>query len=221
MAKNPRLIDLSGQRFGLWTVHSQAGNTVRGGALWACICDCGTSRTVLGQDLRKGKSTSCGCANVNRLGDARRIHGDTGSRLYETWKNMHRRCRATSGKSHKDYASRGIAVCAKWNAFEKFKTWAMSAGYADHLTIERIDVNGNYEPSNCTWIPHGDQSINRRFVQKAPDGELWWHKARRNGVTNAAFRQRMAAGWPPEQAAAWPMRQRRIPRERGLDGKFV
>ena len=134
---------------------------------------------------------------------------------------MHARCRAKSGKSHKSYGSRGIIVCTEWSDFAAFRSWAKASGYADNLTIEREDVNGNYEPSNCTWIPAALQSVNRRFVQRAPDGELWWHKARAAGITNAAFRCRMLAGWPPEQAATWPMGKDRMTRPRDEAGRFA
>jgi hypothetical protein len=221
MAKNPRLIDLSGRRFGLWTVGPQAGNTAGGGALWACQCDCGVERRVLGADLRNGKSTGCGCTSVGRLGDSCRKHSATGSRLHRIWVNMRKRCRNPNTPKFENYGGRGITICSEWNEFVVFEAWALANGYEPHLSIERKDVNGNYTPENCTWADAATQSANRRFVSRAPDGELWWHKARANGITWAAYQWRLSDGWPHELAVTWPMNKRRVARQRDDSGRFA
>lgn len=217
---NPRLVDLSGRKFGQWTVGNQAGNDPRGGALWACRCSCGVERAVSGADLRAGKSRGCGCSGAGRLGDLARTHGGTGSRLYQIWVNMLGRCEDEKRASFRNYGGRGIAVCQEWRSFSRFRDWAVDSGYLDKLTIERIDVNGNYEPKNCTWIPAELQSRNRRMVQRAADGELWLHKALAAGISRSAFAQRTASGWPLHEAASWPMRRRRNPHARDANGQF-
>ncbi len=222
MSKNPRLIDITGHRFGRWLVITQNGNNKGGGALWMCRCDCGVTRSVLGADLRKGKSTNCGCLTVSRLGDLKRTHGGSRTRLYTTWKNMKARCYNPAGDSFEDYGARGIVVCDMWkDDFRTFREWALASGYRDDLTIERKDVNGNYEPDNCTWIEYGAQSFNRNYTMKDSDGQLWLHKARANGISNAAFRQRIAAGWSFEESSTWPQGKRRVRRERDDLGRFV
>ena len=207
MAKNARLIDMTGQRHGKWTVIEQAGNTAGGGALWLSRCDCGTERAVIGADLRQGKSVSCGCeGSRTRIGSRARTHGASGTRLHHTWKNMRRRC---ADQEDPDYGGRGITVCEAWGSFETFRAWASTSGYQPHLTIERLDVNGGYEPQNCIWADAQAQSENRRFVAKAPNGRLWLHIARDNGISDAAYRSRLDDGWDYHEAATWPMGKRR------------
>lgn len=219
--KNPRLIDLTGKRFGGWIVIEQAGNNARGGALWRCRCDCGTVRAVNGADLRNEKSVSCGCLGSRAMiGKIRRSHGESGTPLYQVWKNMRARCRNPSTEGFKNYGGRGIAICAEWDEFAVFAEWAKSSGYRDDLSIERINVNGNYCPENCTWADAATQNANRRFNRRAPDGELWWHKARANGVTWAAYSWRRARGWPMEKVISWPLGKRH-PRPRNDSGQFT
>lgn len=219
--RNPRLIDLTGQSFGLWSVIEKAGNSPRGAALWSCRCECGNLSRVSGTDLRKGKSVSCGCKNTAALASSRRTHGASGTRLHSIWKNMRKRCLNPRTPGFELYGGRGIAVTNEWDDFSTFKDWAHSVGYRDDLSIERIDVDGNYEPANCMWANAEVQSANRRFVRKAPDGELWWHKARRNGITWAAFTWRVSDGWDMRLADTWPLGKRRTKRSRNHLGQFI
>lgn len=91
------------------------------------------------------------------------LHGDTGTRLHSIWKSMRYRCNTPKWKPYQWYGARGIRVCEEWDtSYTAFKAWALVNGYADGLELDRIDVNGNYEPSNCKWITHHEQTLNRR-----------------------------------------------------------
>lgn len=211
---------MSGKRVGKWTVGAQAGNAKGGGAFWMCRCDCGNEVAVMAGDLRFGKSTSCGCDRADRTRAMKTTHGGSGSRLHHTWKNMRARCLRPGSSSYARYGGRGIGICPEWGRYETFRDWALSAGYADDLSIDRIDNEKGYEPSNCRWATAQMQSENRRFVSRAPDGDLWWHKARGNGITWAAYMYRLRAGWPVEDATSLPMGTRRRPRQRDSKGHF-
>lgn len=206
MARNKTLKDMTGQFFGKWRVIEQYGNTRHGCARWLCVCACGEQRPVLGQDLRAGKSKSCGCdGSRSHIGNRAKKHGATGTRLHRIWVNMRKRCRDINDKR---YGGRGIRICPEWDKFTTFQSWALETGYSDSLSIERIDVNGNYTPDNCCWATPQQQSENRRFVAKNKDGKLWWHVAKENGITQGAYRSRLHEGWPIELAATAPMHSR-------------
>lgn len=150
-----QIIDMSGQKYGRWTVLRFDG-VIKSDAHWICQCECGTIRSVNGYDLRAGRSVSCGCylSEIMRNSKPGIKHGlkKTNPRLYRIWQCMLNRCRRKKDVCYKAYGGRGISVCEEWNDFSAFYKWAMANGYTDELSIDRIDVDGNYEPSNCQWI---------------------------------------------------------------------
>ena len=138
---------------------------------YPCRCSCGTEITVRGESLRSGNTTSCGCVHREQLAQRNRTHGLSATRIYRDYLRMISRCHNPKDPHYKDYGARGIIVCDAWRqSFVTFYQWAMAAGYADDLTTERVNVNGNYEPANCTWIPKGDQAKNRRCCRRVTIG---------------------------------------------------
>ena len=129
--------------------------------LWECRCDCGNTTIVYPQQMITGRQRACRCGKSVTFHEMHYKHGGAGTRLYEIWCSMKKRCNNPHAESYKHYGGRGISVCAEWEQFEPFSNWAQSHGYADTLTLERKDVNGNYCPENCTWIPLKRQARNR------------------------------------------------------------
>ena len=173
----PRKKDLTGMKFGRLTVIKQDGKYKNGARLWLCKCDCGNEKHVAGTHLLSGKIRSCGCflseTTVKRNKVEKVRHGKRNTRIYHTWRSVKDRCLNPNIKAYPRYGGRGIMICEEWkNDFQAFYDWSMANGYADDLTLDREDVNGNYEPDNCRWVSMKKQANNRRSnVQLTYNGE--------------------------------------------------
>ena len=161
-----RRTDITGEKFGKLTVIQRNGYTTdkdgKRTSLWLCKCECGNKITVPQHNLVTGGRKSCGCLR-NKLHDTYTTHNLSRSRIYHTYNNMLTRCYAKKDKHYDSYGGRGIKVCDEWKSdFMSFYKWAIKNGYNDSLTIDRIDVNGNYEPNNCRWVNAEIQNRNKR-----------------------------------------------------------
>ena len=167
-----RKAELKGKKFGRLYVLESAGSDSRGNQLWSCECECGNIITAKGYNLTGGVTHSCGCFKKEQLKKSITKHGHYYTRLRNVWNTMLQRCSNENTKAYKWYGARGIKVCAEWkNSFPAFREWALANGYDEtakrgDCTIDRINVDGDYEPSNCRWTTMAEQQRNRRNNRK-------------------------------------------------------
>lgn len=145
--------DLTGLRFGKLTAIKLSGRDSKGRLMWLCRCDCGNEKAIRATSLAQGLTKSCGCI----------YHMQSKTRLYGIWCHMIQRCEDQHSNNYRLYGERGISVCEEWrHDFMAFRAWSLENGYSEVLTIDRINTDGNYEPSNCRWATVSQQNSNRR-----------------------------------------------------------
>ena len=188
-----KMVDITGKAFGDLTVLERYGKSDDGKTKWLCQCACGNYTVVLGQRLRNGTTKSCGCRRVS----ANQTHGMYKTRMYRIWQAMRARCYNPKRKGYKHYGGRGIKVCDKWESFEGFFE-DMHEGYTDGLSIDRIDVNGNYCKENCRWATQRTQSNNQRknvIVEIKGESHTVSEWAVISSIPRATIQKRMRIGW--------------------------
>lgn len=153
-------IDFTGKRFGRWLATGRAANAGKHTQWWV-TCDCGKIGIVSQTNLRSGASQSCGCLREETTCAKNYRHGMSGSRLFRIHSNTIQRCTNQKNPAYRYYGGKGVSVCNEWVGFAKFRQWSEASGYAENLTIDRINGAGNYEPSNCRWVTQRDQVRNR------------------------------------------------------------
>lgn len=157
-----KLKDLTGKKFGRLKVLKRYGSNKKGQAMWMCECECGNINIVNGSNLRTGHVMSCGCLNKELAKERFIKHNLRHTKIYNVWRDMKYRCENKNNPQYKDYGGRGISVCDEWNDFNKFYNWAIENGYDEKLSIDRINNNEGYNPSNCRWANAKIQSNNKR-----------------------------------------------------------
>lgn len=158
----PKFVDLTGNRYGKLVALERAKNRGKH-TMWKCKCDCGNYTITGANELKQGTTKSCGCLKFESRNST---HGLTKTRLYSIWSKMKDRCLNKNNPAYKWYGGRGITICQEWlDDFMDFYKWAIENGYKEGLSIDRIDVNGNYEPCNCRWITLEEQALNTRTTK--------------------------------------------------------
>lgn len=205
-----RLIDLSGKKFGRWTVMCRVLNSQSKGYKWVCLCHCGIVKAVDGCSLRRGQSTSCGCSRAKQkvARASNRNHGLSHLKEYRVWCGMKARCYNKSNPRYKDWGGKGIGVCDRWrNSFVNFYA-DMGDRPSDKHSIDRIDGMSGYSPENCRWATPKEQSENRPFFNHIIefDGRsqcmaAWAHEF---GLHRGLLKDRLRNGWAIEEALMTP-----------------
>jgi hypothetical protein len=211
-----RRIDIEGQRFGRLVV-KRFHSTINGVTRWECECDCGNSSIVYSNNLRRGITKSCGCIHKEKSKETATKHGLSETSIYRAHYAIKQRCLDENNYCFKNYGGRGITICEEWldddNGLINFYNWALSNGYSEGLTIDRIDNNGNYEPSNCRWATMKQQQNNKRnnhIIDFNGEHKTITEWARELGMNKRTLRTRICeCGWDAEKALNTKIRIRR------------
>lgn len=162
MGKQAVLIDLTGKQFGYWEVLKRTSNGKYNQSMWLCRCKCGNEKIVSGNDLRRGKTISCGCYRKDLISNRFSTHKQSKTRLYRIWCAIKKRCFNTNAYYYNRYGGRGITMCEEWkDNFVSFYNWSIINGYKENLSIDRTDNDGDYIPNNCRWVEPKIQQRNK------------------------------------------------------------
>lgn len=201
---------MSGRRFGRLLVLSRAESDRRGNAAWLCRCDCGKEKRILAQSLRKGATVSCGCYCIEVVSGRGRKLSAGERRSYMTWQAMTQRCSNPKSPKWHRYGERGIAICERWRKFDNFL--ADMGERPKGMTLDRINNDGDYEPSNCRWatpMTQGNNRGNNRIVKVGDETMTISEASRRLGGGRSSVRYRLSNGWSEQDAVSIPLNSRK------------
>ena len=208
----PPFKDLTGQKFGMLTVICRANDHIQPSGrkivMWLCECSCNENKQVEvnASNLVNGKVISCGCVGRRKSSERLKTHGKCGSRIHTTYTNMKQRCCNPKCREYPQYGGRGVVICDEWlgeDGFMNFYNWAIANGYEDSLSIDRIDVDGNYEPSNCRWANFLTQANNKQNTLKYDIGkgpQALSDLCRDYSLSKSMVWKRLKRGWTIEEA---------------------
>lgn len=209
MSKNE---DLTGKTFGRLTVIQRDKDYIQPSGqhkvMWLCECICGNKISVQAYFLKKGYTKSCGCLRKENSKKIHIKHGLYYTKIRGIWGNIKQRCYNKNSSSYKYYGERNIKICDEWlnneNGFINFYNWAMHNGYKEGLTIDRINVNGNYEPSNCRWSNNITQANNKRnniYIEYKNETKTLAEWCKELNMNYNTVRTRIyELGWTPQKA---------------------
>jgi hypothetical protein len=200
-----KFIDLTGNKYNRLTVSKRDENNKNNEAMWRCKCECGNTRIVSSRNLKSGRVKSCGCLKeeASHKTNYKTLRYDN-IRMYNIWRNVKNRCLNSNDFQYLNYGGRGIKVCDEWiKHFSNFYNWAINNGYKEYLTIDRIDVNGNYEPDNCRWATSKQQARNRRSnhsisYKNETKTLIEWSEIL--NISKSTLCERLRSGWNIEKA---------------------
>lgn len=201
----PTFKDLTGKKFSKLTVLNLSKQKIGNKTYWDCLCECGAKKSIRGDFLASASTISCGCQRIiaNKTTKAKHGHSRQGevTRAYRIWYSMKQRCNNKTHESYHKYGGRGIEVCSRWS--DSFVLFLEDMGEPpENMSIDRINVNGNYEPGNCRWATSIEQSRNcRNTITLTYQGEtkplaLW---AEEKGLKYITVYSRYSKGWSVER----------------------
>lgn len=202
-----RILCIVGQRFGRLLVERYIGK-IDTQNRYLCICDCGNKTEVSYHELISGAKKSCGCLRRDVQQVIHTKHGDSHKRLYKIYRGMLSRCYNTNQETYRRYWGRGIVVCDEWHDYDVFREWALSHGYNDDLTIDRIDNSKGYSPDNCRWIPSSQQAANQttnKIITIDGVSHIMSEWCRVYGINPGTVWHRIDDGWDPVKAITTPL----------------
>lgn len=206
--------DLTGQTFNRLTAVKRLGSK-NGQVLWECLCDCGNKSVVAGPQLANGSTKSCGCLRVEvSTGLCKALsfrHGMTDTATHKSWDSMKLRCINPAHNSYRNYGGRGISICDRWLGIHGFENFHADMGDRPRgMTLDRIDVDGNYEPSNCRWATLKEQHRNtrtNRLITFNGETKTVTEFAEIHSINVGTLRSRLQNGWDVETAITAPVRK--------------
>lgn len=196
-----KIQDITNNRYGRLIALERVENDKYNHPQWLCQCDCGNKTVVLKSSLVSGRTRSCGCYHKDTRHTCATTHGQSKTRLFCVWAEMRGRCKNPNRKDWKYYGGKGVRVCDEWNKFENFSKWAYENGYTNDLTIDRIDVNGDYTPMNCRWADWVTQMNNtsrNHFISANGQTHTLAEWSRITGISLSTINWRIAHGWNAE-----------------------